>query len=546
VRPTRIVFDVCGSTYTHTYMNAVLYARVSTLEQAEKDLSLPAQLQLMRDFARQHEWSVVEEFIEPGVSARTMERPMLKRLLARCRQQPKVDVVLVHKVDRLARDVYGHATIKALLKQHGIRLASVVENVDDTITGQLVENIMASIAEFYSANLGEEVKKGMRVMIQRGEWPHQPPRGYFQSRTEDRRPLCVPDEVVAPAIRRAFELYATGRYSICAIGQELLIRGVTTTAGKPLPLSYVRSMLENPFYAGRFRWKGAEYPAKHTPLIPEVLFLRVQQTLRHRFKDPGERGRLRFLLRGVAICGDCGYRMTAERHGKWSYYRCIQHAHGRCQAGMSNVTTAHERLVAVYRQLHLPDALKRAIRDAAAVESQRRCAGANRAEQVLHRRRARLLEREVKATEAFAAGDTSREAYRTIGLKIRTETSAVDVALKEARVSEGELMTKVDRVLSFAGSLGDVHGSLDLHRQQRLLSIVFRQITLDRGEIVDYALNQPFDELLRRNSRSDGPPPNLPLSDLEQPSTTRAIKLLFEFNTEGIDALLSAKVAEAA
>src|SRR5207302_2271328 len=108
---------------------------------------------------------------------RTMERPMLKRLLARCRQQPKVDVVLVHKVDRLARDVYGHATIKALLKQHGIRLASVVENVDDTITGQLVENIMASIAEFYSANLGEEVKKGMRVMIQRGEWPHQPPRG---------------------------------------------------------------------------------------------------------------------------------------------------------------------------------------------------------------------------------------------------------------------------------------------------------------------------------------------------------------------------------
>ena len=158
-----------------------------------------------------------------------------------------------------------------------------------------------------------------------------------------------------------------------------------------------------------------------------------------------------------------------------------------------------------------------------------------------------MLEREVKATEAFAAGDTSREAYQTIGLKIRTETSAVDVALKEARVSEGELMTKVDRVLSFAGSLGDVHGSLDLHRQQRLLSIVFRQITLDRGEIVDYALNQPFDELLRRNSTSDdGPPPNLPSSDLEQPSTTRAIKLLFEFNTDGIDALLLAKVDEAA
>ena len=528
-------------------MNCILYARVSTAEQAQKDLSIPAQLQLMRDFARQHDWTIIEEFIEPGVSGRTIERPMLKRMLARCRQEPKVDVVLVHKVDRLARDVYGHATIKALLKQRGIRLASVVENVDDTITGQLVENIMASIAEFYSANLGEEVKKGMRMMIQRGEWPHQPPRGYRQSRAEDGRPLAIPDEVVGPTIRQAFELYATGRYSLRDIGEELLIRGVTTTAGKPLPLSYVRSMLENPFYAGRLFWKGAEYPGRHTPVIPEALFLRVQQTLRRRFKRHGERGRLHFLLRGVAVCGDCGYRMTAERHGRWCYYRCIQHAHGRCQAGLSNVTVANERLVEIYRRLHVPDALKRTIRDAAAAESQRRKAGAKREQQTLHRHRTRLHEREIKAAEAFAAGDTSSEAYRALGRKIRTEISAVDAALKETRVSEEELMAKVDRILPAVGSLADLHGSLNLERQQQLLSIVFSKVTLDRGDIVEYVLNPPFDELLRPTSPPNGMPPG-PLSPphLEQPYTARAIKSLFEFNTEAIDGLLPAKVDEAA
>src|SRR2546422_8986701 len=119
-------------------MNTVLYARVSTDKQADKDLSIPAQLQAMREYARQHDWKVVEEFLEPGASAKTTERPALQRLLSHVRDvDTQVDVVLVHKIDRLARNVYDHATIKALLKQQNIRLASVVENMDDSVSGQL-------------------------------------------------------------------------------------------------------------------------------------------------------------------------------------------------------------------------------------------------------------------------------------------------------------------------------------------------------------------------------------------------------------------------
>src|SRR5260221_5414407 len=133
-------------------MNCIVYARVSTDKQAEKDLSIPAQLQAMREYARHQGWSVVEEFVEPGASAKTTDRPALQRLLSLVRdRESKIDVLLVHKVDRLARNVYDHATIKVLLKQHDIRLASVVENLDDSVPGQLVENIMASIAQFYSA-----------------------------------------------------------------------------------------------------------------------------------------------------------------------------------------------------------------------------------------------------------------------------------------------------------------------------------------------------------------------------------------------------------
>ena len=108
----------------------------------------------------------------PGASARTTDRPALQRLLARIRTaDTKIGAVLVHKIDRLARNVVrprDHPSPQTAR----IRLASVVENVDDTVSGQLVENIMASIAQFYSANLSEEVKKGMRQKVLKGGWPH--------------------------------------------------------------------------------------------------------------------------------------------------------------------------------------------------------------------------------------------------------------------------------------------------------------------------------------------------------------------------------------
>ena len=161
-------------------MKCLTYARVSTDKQAEKELSIPAQLQAMRRFVQDRNWIVLEEFVEAGVSARSADRVSLRRLLSRCRDQKqgKVDVVLVHKLDRLARNLADHVAIRAQLRDAGVTLASVTESVEDSVSGQLVEHILASMAEFYSSNLSEEVKKGMRQKVLQGGWPHQPPRGY--------------------------------------------------------------------------------------------------------------------------------------------------------------------------------------------------------------------------------------------------------------------------------------------------------------------------------------------------------------------------------
>jgi len=101
-------------------------------------------------------------------------------------------VVLIHKIDRLARNLIDCATIKAILKQKGIRLISVTEPFDDNPVGRLLENIIASISEWYSANLGEEIKKACLAKIMKGEWPQRPPFGYKSIKEKNKRTIHVP------------------------------------------------------------------------------------------------------------------------------------------------------------------------------------------------------------------------------------------------------------------------------------------------------------------------------------------------------------------
>ena len=483
-------------------MNCLIYARVSTERQADKDLSIPAQLQAMREHARRQEWIVLEEFIEPGASGRTADRPILKRLLSRCREEPKVDVVLVHKIDRFARNVYDHATIKAFLRKHGVRLVSVVENVDDSINGQLVENIMASLAEFYSANLGQETKKGMRALVQRGGWPHRAPRGYKLGRDQNGRSVVQLDDTTAPLVKRMFERYATGFVSLKRLQQETAQDGLLGTTGKPMAFSYIRRMLENPFYAGRVQWDKTEYPGRHEPLIDEALFRRVQQTLRDRHKNAGDKGRHRFMLRGVAFCADCGSRMTAEVHDRWSYYRCTRHTRSKafCGAKFSNVERTHGQMRALCTRLHVSDELRHRIEaEAQAVAFERLQASRARTNSA-RMQLVKLTERDMRVGDAYASGEMSRDVYRDLTRKTLGERVALETALKESETDSKTLTDNLRSRLDQCATVRDVYLSMrNDEARHRLLRVVFRRVDVAEGRIVGYTLHVPFDRLLQES-----------------------------------------------
>src|SRR5919197_3729380 len=218
-----------------------IYLRVSSREQAEEGYSIPAQREACRRLIEDNSWTLVEEFCDRGESARTAGRPAFQALLKRLEEDDSIDVLVIHKLDRLARNLEDHVAIRAQLRRRNVQLISATETLEESASGKLVEAILASIAEFYSANLAQEIRKGLTEKARQGGWPSVAPIGYRNVRREGsgRRgeAFIVPDEEQAHLVRQAFELYATGDWPLNRLHEEMERRGLRTRRGTMLSRS---------------------------------------------------------------------------------------------------------------------------------------------------------------------------------------------------------------------------------------------------------------------------------------------------------------------
>jgi site-specific DNA recombinase len=187
-------------------MKVAIYARVSS-DRQEVDLSIGAQLRALREYAAKNGYQVVREYVDEAESGRTADRPQFQRMIAEAgRASRPFQKVLVWKFARSREDAI---VFKSLLKKHGLRVESITESSDDSPTGKLMEAIIESLDEFYSANLGQEVLRGMRGSVSRGFYvASRTPYGYRRVKVKDgkkERATLQPDAATAPFVQRMFE-----------------------------------------------------------------------------------------------------------------------------------------------------------------------------------------------------------------------------------------------------------------------------------------------------------------------------------------------------
>ena len=302
---------------------AVCYIRVSTAEQAVGNNSLSVQEKKLREFCKAHDLPLLKLFVDPGESARTTDRPEFQKMLAYCRQHRRdVSVVLVADLSRLSRNVMDQGYTIATLKQLGIKLESVDEQItDDSAVGQLTRNIIGTLNQFHSDSLSEKTRYRMRAAVNAGRFPWPAPIGY---RNEDKK-LCI-DPERAPLVRHTFELIASGRFTTGDAVLKLVTgMGLTTKKGRPLTKQSFARMLSNPIYSGWIATGGEKIRGNHDPLISSELFQAVQERLNGKSR-PHKKLNEEFPLRGVVRCAKCGASLTAGwvkgRNQRYAHYWC--------------------------------------------------------------------------------------------------------------------------------------------------------------------------------------------------------------------------------
>lgn len=453
-------------------MNAAIYARVSTKEQAEEGFSISAQLRAMRDYCRAQGWEVGAEFIDEGVSAAhesAARRPQFRRLLAEV-ETHRYGVVMVHKLDRFSRNLIVTLQSLSRIDKAGATFVSVTEQLDyTTATGKLFLTMLGGLAQWYSDNLAFEVRKGRRERTEQGLPNGDLPFGYVSTGDPHEPPVVIPAE--AEMVATAFSLYSSGTQSAHQIAGWFNDQHVRPRSKRKLTRftkATVMDMLSNPFYKGSVRYRGEELPGRHEACVTPELWDRVQRTrMMRRRMTPALTAHPRriYLLQSVAHCVSCGRLLTCNTPKAGPRYRdASRDKHQECGAQRQSVVcdVVDTQIGEIFRQLKLPADWTGQLQSLAV--------SGEKPSDVPKRRRS-TRERLKRLSELYLDGDIPKSRYDQERATLHAQLEALDAE----SIDEGTI-EKAAKVIDTYASIWD---AADDSERASITKTVFEAVFVD-------------------------------------------------------------------
>lgn len=305
------------------YNRAVIYARYSPGPN-QRDESIEGQVRECKEIAKKHGLMVIHEYIDKRLSGTSDERPDFQRML-RDADRGLFDVVITWKNDRFARNRYDSAIYKQRLKRNGVKIIYAKEHIPDGPEGIILESMLEGMAEYYSANLSQNIRRGQRENALEGKHVGgSVPLGYKLD--ADKR--YVLDHETAPLIREIFTRYNAGE-NIIAICQDLNSRGYLTARQKPFNRSSLHRILANEKYTGLYRFEDVVIPEGVPRIITDDEFAAAAKRAERNKKSARNTpdAVVEFMLTGKVFCGHCGQPMggtwgTSKSGSRHCYYVC--------------------------------------------------------------------------------------------------------------------------------------------------------------------------------------------------------------------------------
>ncbi|WP_304509904.1 recombinase family protein [Anaerotignum sp.] len=443
---------------------AAAYIRVSTDEQT--DYSPTVQLEDIFAYAEKNGYFIPKEFIfeDEGISGRNADkRPGFQEMVRQARKkQNKIKYIIVHKFDRFARNKEDAVLYKALLKKDGVKVISVKEPIpQDDKFAVIYESMLEAMAEYYSLNLAEEVKKTMVKKAQQGEYQATPPFGYTM-----KNKILTPIPEEAAMVRFIFENYASGNESMFSLSRHMNQMGFRTHRGGVFENRTIQYILNNPVYKGYSRWTSTGRTQRDfnnpdsviaqgtwEPLVSEDLWetaanrIVKEKRTHYSHKRPETEGK--HWVSSMIKCSSCGRSLVIAakfKKGDAFYLQCGGYNHGQCH--VSHSISSNRLLPALFQSLH---DVAMGNGEPGMHHIRRPNLETNEIESIEHMI-SKTKSRMTKAKEAYLAGIDTMDEYRQTKLAVDAELKMLFEKLKVARKNQFKPFDYV----SFSNKLLDV------------------------------------------------------------------------------------------
>ena len=453
-----------------------LYIRVSTDDQAE--LSPDAQKRLLLDYAKKNGIIISNDFIfSESVSGRHVQkRPEFQRMIGIAKQPSHpLDVILVWKYSRFARNQEESIVYKSMLKKDHVEVISVSEPLVDGPFGSLIERIIEWMDEYYSIRLSGEVLRGMKEKALRNGYQSSPCLGY--EAVGHGKPFQI-NEAEYAMVSYIMDLYDNQNMDETAIARKCNDLGYKTKRGNPFERRTIDRILQNPFYCGIVSWNGVEFEGAHEVRISKERFDRRQRLIASRKRPMKARNisTCKHWLSGLLKCSVCGATLSYTGNGKCPYFQCWKYAKGFHKTSVALSVKKAEEAVIEYFDLVLAGA------DFTYVRKEQPAADKTAAIEQLQKKLSKLSARESRIRDAYESGIDSLEEYKANKERLISNRLQLETELEKLRKEQAEKEVNKEDVLHEIKSVNDILKNPDVSYEKKgtLIRTIVDQIIYDK------------------------------------------------------------------
>lgn len=332
-------------------MKAVIYARYSAGPK-QTDQSIEGQVRVCREFAAARNIIIAEVYADQHISGTTDARPEFQRLISDAKHG-KFEAVIVYKTDRFARDRYDSVVYKRELKKAGVQIFYAAEPIPEGPEGAILESLLEGMAEYYSKELAQKVRRGMTENALKGK--SNGGTRVFGYRSDPARNIII-DETEAFYVREIFKRRIAGQ-SNREIADWLKVSGIKTTRGHDFSTEAINRLIRNRKYIGEYKYQDIMKKCPISSILDPETWQRAQRQVQKHKKVS-----MKYRLNGRIFCGLCkspmhGVSGTGKSGKTWHYYTCAKRRMKMCELDPVSAPELEAVILKAAREYVLNDAV---------------------------------------------------------------------------------------------------------------------------------------------------------------------------------------------